>query len=779
MKNKFIKMLIFFIIIILILICLIPTVKASLVSNARGESGSRPPPPTPPDDPSTPSQPGTVPSTGPVTITQTHMTEINGYVYEDIGQVIGTDGTDSTNLKLPVEGVTVNLLSGEQVVSSLITDSSGYYSFSPGAGNYTVEFIYGDIGGQAANNINLVRHILKYNGHDYITVQTPKDQEYIHVEELEIQHSGKGSAQVFLAVDCSAVMRNTQVEVNNQTKTRLQIAADSAKILINELVESGDNIFIGLVFFSGTSYRAVSLTKDTEVLYQALDDIVANGWQTPNTNIVGAIDKVMESYYNNDTNNSNRYLAILSDGIPTSDGEHQTYYDMSDSEIQNTLEIIKKSTKDKLNEIKDKGVKTFSLIVEGDEDENLWAEDIFGKPISDIFVSAKDGQEMVNAINEDLQEYIISTTETKEYTSSYTVLAGYEDAERRKTVDNNFQTFTYNNTIPFKQINSYNATNEDISQAVDLSKKTWMRVVGGTYKIESMPSPDTEYKYDDDGELIQIIKHVEASYDNQNIILARRPALSLIITTTTTGMQISLADHSILTEEVMDVEEDLPLIFYMDNEISHGATVKLEYTIRIKNDSSIQCNYLELVNHLPVGFIFSQDTINITELKTNKDYGWEQTDLQSLYDSGYVSLETLNQYKNRVTLKITLDNNGQGENGFYIPPGGEYDLKLTVSQVMSSLANLEVPLEDVSEVLAYENNSNRRMAYLNKSNINNIKRLELIGVYPGDSIDQDFSITTNRAFILPPTGINTIIVFLILIILVLIIIIFNKVKRKK
>ena len=77
------------------------------------------------------------------------------------------------------------------------------------------------------------------------------------------------------------------------TKSRLQIATDSAKELIEKLVESGENIYIGLVFFSGTSYRAVSLTKDTEILYQALDDIVSNGWQTPNTNIVGALDKVM------------------------------------------------------------------------------------------------------------------------------------------------------------------------------------------------------------------------------------------------------------------------------------------------------------------------------------------------------------------------------------------------------------------------------------------------------------------------------------------------------
>lgn len=762
MKDKIIKLLAFLIIIILILSCSAPLVNAGLVSNARGESGPAPRPPTPSDSPQTRPDPTPKPDTdtGPKVVTITHKTSINGYVYEDIGQTIGTNGTDSTTAHIPIAGVTVNLMSKDKVVSSIVTDSSGYYSFSPSPGTYTVEFRYGDVGGKSANDINLIRNILKYNGHDYITVQTPKDQEYMDVQKIEIQQSGKGSAQVFLAVDCSAVMRNTQVTVNGKTKTRLQIASESAKMLIDKLIESGDNIYIGLVFFSGTCYRAVSLTKDTEILYQALDDIVANEWQTPNTNIVGALDKVMESYYNNDIKNSNRYLAVLSDGIPTSDGTNETYYDMSDEEIMNVLETVKKSTKNKLKEIKEKGVKIFSLMVKGDEEENAWAQDIFGQPTSDIFISAQDGEEIIKSINKDLQEYIISTTETKEYTSGYNVLAGYEDAERRKEVDDNFETFKYDNTIMFKQIDSYNATSEDINKATELSSKTWMRVVGGTYKIESVPTPSTQYKRDDEGKIITIIKHVASAYSNQNIVLAQRPALSLVTTTTTTAMEISLADHSVLTQQKVNPDTELPLIFYMDDEIAHGATVKLEYTIRIKNDSSIQCNYLELINHVPRGFVFAQDTVCITEVKTNKEYGWEQTTLQSLYDNGYISSETLEKYNNRDTLKIILDNNGQGANGFYIPPGGEYDIKLTVSKVISRLNNLEVPLENVSEVLVYKDSSNRRMAYLNKTNMaSGVTKQQLAGVYPGDSFDKDFSITKNRAFIIPPTGDNISIVF--------------------
>src|SRR5699024_8068289 len=129
MRRKIIRFLSFLILIIMITLCLAPTVHAGLVSNARGESGSRPPPPTPPDAPQTkPGTPSTPTETGPKKITVTHMTIINGYVYEDIGQQIGTNGSDSSRAQIPVAGVTVNLLSGNSVVSSTVTDANGYYS---------------------------------------------------------------------------------------------------------------------------------------------------------------------------------------------------------------------------------------------------------------------------------------------------------------------------------------------------------------------------------------------------------------------------------------------------------------------------------------------------------------------------------------------------------------------------------------------------------------------------------------------------------------------------
>ena len=195
---------------------------------------------------------------------------------------------------------------------------------------------------------------------------------------------------------------------------------------------------------------------------------------------------------------------------------------------------------------------------------------------------------MVDSIKEDLEQYIISTTEVKEYTSSYMVIGGYEDEERRKEVNSNFDTFNYNNTIMFDQIDNYNGTAEDIEKAQELSSKTWMRVIGGTYTIEAVPNPDTEYEYDDEGELVAIIYHKPDAYNDQNIVLAKIPAFSLHITTTATALEITLADHSVLSVETRDIGSEIPLLQYMDDEIAHGATIKIEFTVRIQNNSGLR-----------------------------------------------------------------------------------------------------------------------------------------------------------------------------------------------
>ncbi len=774
------KIFIMFIIIIFFIHIASPLVFAGLADAARGESGYQPPPPTPADDPMPPTtNPGTQPEdNGDIVETNYYYEKISGNVWEDLGYTLpGTkSNSDDAKQKMPINGVTVLLKQGDQVVSTYVTDSSGYYEFTPGAGTYSTEFVYGKIDGNIdLNNVQLIKNVLKYNGHDYITEQVPQGETYIDVERLEIQQSGKGSAQVFIALDCSYGMRTTKVMLNGEETTRLKIAVDSAKKLVDELIDSNENIYVGLVFFSGTNYRAVSLTKNKLVLKAALDEINSNGWQTPNTNILGALQKAKDSFYNNDKENSNRYIAILSDGIPTSNGSTEVYRNDSDETVLNKLyNVIAPSTKNKVNELKQDGIKIISLFARSDDnEENELVRSIF-KDTSNVFGSIQDGQQMIDTITKEIKKYLISSTQAKEYVSERTVISGYEDATRRAEVDKNFETLWYSNTILFDLINNYDASEESKQKAVTLSNATYMYVLGGKgYAINPMPgglsNPAISYFTDPDTgkQRRKITYNVRAEYSGQDMVLAKRPAFALATTTTATGLKVTLADKSVLDIQLQDVGSDIPIIQVMDEELAHGATIQIEYTVKIKNDSSIQCNYLELIDYLPAGLVLSQDMKLLTENKTNKDYGWAEVSLEELYNKGYIPEETLNTYRNVKAIRIVLDNNGKGKDGFYIAPGGEYNVKFTVSKLISSLNDVTSINVNVAEVLVYKNSANRRMAYKQLVSTQGYNIELLKGVYPGDNKDQDCSTYTNLVFILPPTGLKRNIAWPIIAIIIL------------
>lgn len=763
---KKIRILITIILINIIIFTQVPVVfaTASLADLARQESGPAPDPDTPGDDPM-PNDP--TPSDGIERVTIIHNTSIEGNVYEDLGEIIyGSPNKEPQKGNVPISGITVKLMQGDTVVSKTKTDKNGYYSFSPALGTYSLEFVYGDVTDTDLNDVNSIKNILRYNGNDYITTSTKGNStngdQYIDINKQEIINAGKGCAQVYIAIDCSMVMRSEMVEVNKTTKTRLQAVCDAAKELISNLLASGDNISVGLIFFSGTAYRAVSIGKNEELLKQALDDIAINGWYTHNTNIVEALDKAKNSFYidTNDkdyANHSNRYLAILSDGIPTSDGNTEVYYSDNDSEVYNKLSIIGNSTKNKIEELKADGIKVMSLLLKtGNNEEEQFAQEIFKD--STMLKSTQDGQEMIKAITKDLQSYITNTTESGDFLDGSDAIVGLEDANRRKEVDSKYETFYYKNTIPFNLINNYTGSEIDKSTAKELSQNTYMVVKCGTYTISKAPNPDTEYEYDEDGNIKKITYHKEESA-KQYVTLAQRPALSLVTKVTATGLKIELADGQILPVDTKQVGETQPILKYMDEEIVHGATIQVEYTISVKNNSNVQCNYLEMLNHIPNSYVYGNDTRLITEEGTNAKYNWTTRSLEELYNYGYVSEYTLATYLNSETIVSTWDNAGQGANGFYIPPGGEKIIKLVVSKVVGDLENAAPYSDNVCEVLVYKNNSNRRMAYVVPKELGTLSGKTvtgktLIGVYPGNSEEQDCSESTNIVTIIPPTGEN-------------------------
>ena len=752
MSMKSSKIIAIILVLIMLLEMLCTVSYAGFIDGVLGESGSAPPPPTPPDAP-----PTTIPSTpsgsGEPAIpveTITCYTSISGNVYEDLGYTsIGNKEDDKKSTK-PIEGVIVRLKQNGNVIQTMRTDESGNYSFHPAPGTYSVDFVYGDLSGVDKNNTGLVQNILKYNGQDYFAASVPGQEEYIDSETVEIQQSGKGCLQLYIALDCSTSMRSTMVEYNGKNQSRLAVVVDSAKQLCSSLINSGDNIYVGLIFFSGTNYRAVSLTKNLDLLNQALDDINSNGWYTANTNIVGALDKGYISFANNGED-SNRYITILSDGVPTSDGNTQTYYQDSEDEVYRKLDIISQSTIDKLEELKSNGVNIISLITKSeDEEENRYVQNIFKH--STVFENIEDGYKTVDIIKEELKDYIISHTDEKHYSSSSQVLAGYEDSARRQEVDSNFDRMNYDNTIAFEQINNYNS----VEKAQELSEKTWINVEGGqNYSITSVPSPsriEVTEKDPETGEqkVVKIIQYVETGYTNQNLVLARRPGFALATKITATGLRFILQNGQTINTQTREPGSDFPIVGTLDKELSYGTTVQIEYTISIKNDSSMQCNYLELMNYLPEKFTYDPEIALITADGKNGDYGWEAVSLEDLRNENLITQETVDKFDKNIALRITLDNAGKGEDGFYIAPGGEYEIKYVVSRIIGSLDDIENPDFGIaSEVLTYQDQANRRMLYT----VGASAEQQYLGVYPGDSKDMDYSDkSTNEVIIIPPTG---------------------------
>ena len=751
--KKLGKIIAIMVVIILLIEVTCTTSLAGFLDGVRGESGSAPPPSTPSDSPSYSPPSSSSSTTASKDENVYYYRWLSGQVTEIVNNKAGTQGEDDVNEEVPVEGVLVKL--GDMTVR---TGADGTYKFdNVTPGTYDLQFDYGNIEGIDSSDISKMKNALKYNGHDYIAASTPKGGTYIDSQTWEITQSGKGALQFFIALDCSSSMRRDDEEslihYNGKDRTRLDIAVEAAKALCANLLNSGGNIYIGLVFFSGTNYRAVSLTKDLALLNEALDDINTNGWYTANTNIVGALDKVYQSFANN-TEESNRYVAIISDGVPTSDGTTETYWNDSDQAIYNKLETISKTTIGKLDELIGNGVKVISLITKtNDEQEDGYVDEIFNGDHSTVFEHIEDGYNTANIIENALGEYLKQHTEEKYYESTSEVFAGYEDEERREDVDSYFdKTLNYDNTNMFDQILNYSPENYD--KAKTLSDMTSMKVYGGTYSFDPDPTIDKEPIYEEDpetGDLVQVgwRYHVRTGYDGVNMALEQRPEFSLATEITATGLRVILQNGQQIDTQIVDAGTNLPIIQTLDSELAQGTTLQIEYTVKVSNKSSMQCNELELINYLPEEFSYDPNIRLISEDGINADVGWEEVSLEDLQSSNLLTEETVKEFEGRQALRVSKANNGEGEYGFFIPSGGSYEFRYVISRLIGGINDMDNPdFSLASEVLSYRNAGNRRMAYIQGEMSH-----QLVGAYPGDSKDQDFTDeSTNYVIVLPPTG---------------------------
>lgn len=141
----------------------------------------------------------------------------------------------------------------------------------------------------------------------------------LQIKVTNNEEASKPTGEVMLVIDNSKSMTDT----TTNGKTREDLVIDSAKTLITNLLKDNTQLKIGAVSFStntdvskeGTIEDAKlvsALTNDSSKLINSISNIQYNG---PRTNLQAGIN-LAKKYFSEKTDNSHKYIIVLSDGVP-------------------------------------------------------------------------------------------------------------------------------------------------------------------------------------------------------------------------------------------------------------------------------------------------------------------------------------------------------------------------------------------------------------------------------------------------------------------------------
>ena len=717
-----------------------------------------------------------------------YFTGISGNVYEQIHQETGKIVDYNNNPGIKYIKVIAQGSDGKEYVK--YTDENGNYSFEGlKPGSYKLKFVYGT--GEEYNDEEAIKTNLKYNGLDYTassagTVKTEKT-----IIEKTIIYSGTGATEIILAIDCSVSAWNTVLE---DGQTRLEKQKEAAKQLINALLDE-ENIYIGIVCFAGdqSAWRAIGQTNNRELLMQTLDEIRKDGKCNyvalpGGTNIIGALNKSKSSFVSDE---SNKWIVLLSDGAPTTDGATHIYSDDTDKELIRKLNVIAKNTQNVLKKLSSNNINICSFIVDSmDKLEKEVVENIFSYKGGKGYFHSSD-QEATKVIKEDILKHIIVNTKEKENITKEELVKkfdGVEDEERRKLVNKRYKEYDYQKSSNIEDlINNY--TSDKLEKAKEFLNNTYMTVtVKQSYVIDSCSGEDEDYWY------LSIAGRISkktysgvspATYTKQNLELRPRERADVQLSIKTTGYRLRLSNGSIyrqittdgtvdrnlkkgeIVKNIKDIRDNI-YVESISDKLMYGAQVDIEYTIVLKNTSSVPISNARIINYLTDfstgstdGAIldYDENMRMITNGYTNAQYGWKKYSKDQLKNS--VSEATLQNMKNGYY--VTLDTNQSKllRNENQIGANGERYIKIILTRKLStSILEDNTDFEDTAEVLTYSNDLGVRM----KKIFNNSNILNKLSIIPGNSMEGDVKQINDtivkesdyaksmRIIVIPPTG---------------------------
>lgn len=721
---------------------------------------------------------------------------IEGHVKENVESInstkIGKENDEASvdSTEVPLRDVTVKYVDNAGKEFSTTTDVDGKYQFGidllgSGEHTYHIEYTYPNTSEGEINSINTVQAAealqqkLKYNGQDYMGGESKEGFKIIET-------SGKSAAQVYLVLDCSYSM-DTEIEIkeNNTTvtKTKLEIEKQIAKNIINSLLTGEKNIYIGLVVFTGVCYRRVALTNNVDTLTKALDGEIEfsdKGY----TNILGALDKANESFINSDANTSNKYMFLLSDGLPTSDGnkENTLYrvdYSSPDAasliaENDAKLEKIAQNTKTKLENIENNDkVKVFSVITKQDlddeKDENM-LYNIFKNNKNDEYNKFYDVDSIENVSKEIVKEFEKYVKESIE-----TIDNGYSlNKVVRNKIKENFGTFEYKNTNCFQaldmEINTSNLE-EFKKYATELFDKTSITITSkectANLYYGTLPDPNPKVETNEDGEVVHTTYYVESLVwlTAPDIYLTKLPQYTITPKISVTGLAVVASTGTVIDRQVTNTEEAENLISTIEKDLLYGSTAVVRYTVDVTNTSLYNdTKTVSILFYVPDGFTCDTKSVSAIGIGAdNKKHKLNVTNITSLnadtidnYSNinDILSDEAINKIKGNDSeqptsaIAVTVQVKDDDSHDYVLPTNGSIKININTTKLLGNDEEMSYGAD--AEILSYSNDSYKRIEYKAKASSSAVSQVAVAG--NGSTKEKDYTVTSNRGIILLPTG---------------------------
>lgn len=209
----------------------------------------------------------------------------------------------------------------------------------------------------------------------------------IQLQVVNNEEDLKPTGELMLVLDNSNSMNETIDE--SGTTTRKDLIFESAKSLVSSLLENNDDLQVGIVSFSSyynpsdstdVSQEATladaslvsTLSNDSSALTASIDSIEANG---PRTDLDAGITLASEQFTDSA---SNKYMIVLTDGVPNISLEHNNPYYSDD--VINT-------TKSKLQELDEQGIKMTTMLtgINNEDETPFGSTKTYGQIITEIF----------------------------------------------------------------------------------------------------------------------------------------------------------------------------------------------------------------------------------------------------------------------------------------------------------------------------------------------------------------------------------------------------------